>query len=36
VHVNDPALQDLIDVRITPRIRDSEQRQAYRQKVGRR
>jgi TP901 family phage tail tape measure protein len=36
VHVNDPALRDLIDVVVTPKIRASEERSAYRATVGRR
>ncbi|MFB7288972.1 phage tail tape measure protein [Actinacidiphila glaucinigra] len=36
VHFNDPALKNLIDIRIEPRIRASEDKQAYRAKVGRR
>ena len=36
VHFNDPALKGLIDVRVRPMIRESEQQQAYRARVGRR
>lgn len=36
VHFNDEALADLIDVRVKPKIRASEQNQARRAKVGRR
>lgn len=35
VHFNDPALRSLIDVQVAPKIRQSEQRQAHRAKVGR-
>jgi hypothetical protein len=36
VHFNDDRLRDLIDVQVKPRIKASEDRQAYRAKVGRR
>lgn len=35
VHFDDPALRNLINVTVTPKIRESEQRQARRAKVGR-
>ncbi|MCI3277531.1 phage tail tape measure protein [Streptomyces cylindrosporus] len=36
VKYNDAALRDLIDVQVTPKIKASEDRQAYRARVGRR
>ncbi|MFE2428427.1 phage tail tape measure protein [Streptomyces sp. NPDC059373] len=36
VHFNDAALKDLIDVQVKPKIKASEDRTAFRQKVGRR